>query len=606
MIGLYLVPKHAELIYQGKKKGIVKRRHFRTYLRNDLELITKIKGVGYSLGKIKLSPPKYLTLKEIKKLYPLHLVTDEEIKEWFPYAKKLYYYDIEKFEKYDKPKIIQIKPGVQTIQHFLYSENFIKDIESYNPSALRKKVLQDDWRLVNIYYSRKKKGKKLKFSMEQILSLAKKIYQELLRRGIHPGQTKLSRELIQKIKKEFSKYLPIYRGSESKEGEEIKLDKFLEKWNNFIIHKDFIQLVGSLANWEKTVGDIDILIKAEPGTTLWNLATWRILRAYPEYQDRFHFIPYNYGNWQGPFTCHIPLGDLCVNIDKERFKRIEMSKQEIDLKRDPNFKKYCLLSEKEDKLVPFRPFFQEKPQHGRNVGEAYNLDSLVEVVNKTWPNWKEKGIYIGIKRDGVTCQVHFDNGKVKIWTEDGSDVTENLPTIVSQFAKKPGKCVVIGELEWYHEGKHMPRSDTAGIINHKGDPREKEVRITIYDKLYSDSYKGDFGDMHKKPYSFRREQYTKIHEDKNIKISNPEYLVKNEKSLRKYVEHCSNKEGSEGAMLKLATAPYPLTIHPYPPTMIKFKKEYQVIARVVGVHRVKGADAYVYDVAVDEDKFEKV
>jgi len=601
MIGLYLVPKHAELIYKGKKKAIIKRRSLRTYLRNDLELITKIKGVGYALGKIKLSPPKFLTLKEIKKLEPFHLVTDEEIKEWFPYAKKLYYYEIERFEKYDKPKIIQIKPGVQTIQHLL-SEDFIKDVESYNPSALRKKVLQDDWRIICAWYSSKKQGKKIKFSLDQILSLAKKIYQELLRRGVQPGQTKISKELIQKIKKDFSKYLPIYRGSESKEGEEIKLEDFLKKWKPFVIHKDFIQLVGSLANWEKTVGDIDILIKAEPGTTLWNLTTWRILRAYPEYQDRFHFIPYSYGNWQGPFTCHIPLGDLCVNIDQERFKRIEMSS---DFKRDPEFKKNCLASEKEDRLIPFRPFFQEKPQHGRNVGEAYNLDSLVEVVNKTWPDWKEKGIYIGIKRDGVTCQVHFDKGKVKIWTEDGSDVTENLPTIVSQFAKKPGKCVVIGELEWYHEGKHMPRSDTAGIINHK-DQKEKEVRITIYDKLYSDSYKGDFGDMHKKPYSFRREQYTKIHEDKNIKISNPEYLVKDEKSLRKYVERCSNAEGSEGAMLKLATAPYPLTIHPYPPTMIKFKKEYQVIARVVGVHKVKGAEAYVYDVAVDEDKFEKV
>ncbi len=99
MIGLYLVPRHANLIYQGEKKGIVKRRHLKAYERNDLELITKIKGVGYALGRIKLSKPKEIDLEEFKELYDIHKVTEKERKLWFPYAKKLYFYKILKFEK---------------------------------------------------------------------------------------------------------------------------------------------------------------------------------------------------------------------------------------------------------------------------------------------------------------------------------------------------------------------------------------------------------------------------------------------------------------------------------------------------------------------------
>ena len=947
MIGLYLVPRHANLIYQGEKKGIVKRRHLKAYERNDLELITKIKGVGYALGKIKLSKPKEINLEEFKELYNLHKVTDKERKLWFPRAKKLYFYKILRFEKYEPPRPINIKPGVQTIQH-LISEDFVEDISSYNPSLLKRKVLMDDWRIVcfpkdtpvltprglekiqevqptldmdylrmerdyfgkiikikvdrlgtfrmtpehpvlvrkltlhthsrkktfsysaikkkglpketggwlviydepkwklakdlekddavlvpklptistpyskdlfeligwylaegfpsssssitfslnknereyaeriktiaekefnakvkiqvlekeirvkvsskafhdfcisnfsfhakdktlplwvlhaepeklellleawqkgdgcdiglyhkgstasptlayglflcylkiglvpsisysegvtnfgkftkyslafvdkprrtfveddnyfyfpirqvseepyagkvynletknHIYqvpfivhncawYSTKKQGGKLKFSMDQILELAKKIYYELLRRGISPGKTKISREVINKIHKDFSKYLPIYRGGNSPEGEEINLKDFLKRWKSFKIHKDYIYLVGSLPNWGKTTGDIDILIKAEPGTTLWNLTTWRIMRAYPEWKDRFHFIPYSYGNWQGPFTCFVPLGDLEVSVEGP-LKVIEMSKEEekkekyffplsINCARDPEFYRHCDQSLKEDKVQPFRPFYQEKPQHGREVGQPYTIENLIPVVNETWPNWKEVGIYVGIKRDGVTGQVHFSNGKVMMWTEDGSRIDDNLPTLVKQFAKKKGTCVVIGEFEWYHKGKHQPRADTAGILNSKS-PLEKEIRFTIYDKLYSDSYKGDFGDIHKKPYSFRREQYLKIHEDENIKVSKVEKLVFNEKDLIEAVKWASKQPGSEGAMLKLASAPYPLTIHPEPPTMIKFKNEYQIIVRVINRTKVKGADAWVYDCAVDEVQYEK-
>ena len=80
-------------------------------------------------------------------------------------------------------------------------------------------------------------------------------------------------------------------------------------------------------------------------------------------------------------------GKLNLKIAKlTDLRLIELARQKAKeiLKRDPEFFRHCLVSEKEDKLIPFRPFFQEKPQHGREVGEAYNLDSLIKVVKKTW------------------------------------------------------------------------------------------------------------------------------------------------------------------------------------------------------------------------------
>jgi len=1266
--GIYLVENHAFAIYQKRKKAIVKARHSNSYYNDPLFLITKKHGQGLVLGRIKLGKVKTISLDEFRKLRNLHLVTEEERKDWWPNRKKLFLYPIKSFVPFIPPKEVDIKKGVQTIQDI----SFIKDISDYDPSKLTNKVLADDlrivcfpkgtpvltprgieeissiqptfnldflplsrhyegdliklkidrlgefrvtpehpilvrkivnhshhghkvfayssirkkglpkasggwettthqakWKLakdlqrddavlvpklkikktrfsrelfelsgwylaegfpvdpfsirfslspeeedyakrikslaekefkanvkisklekeirVNVYsrsfhdfclsnfsHSARKKtlplwvleaepskikalldawrngdgcdvgnyhrgttsspllayglffcylkigivpsishstgesnfgrfdrydlsyvdstrktfvedenfyyfpirevlkekfsgtvfnletkshiyfvpflvhncawwwrvhqGKTFKFTKEQVLGLAKKIYDEMKKRGFkfHPEKMQpLSRELYQKVSTmSFDKqtaYLPIYPGSQSKRGSLIKLDDFLRKWKSMKLFEQGIILVGSLANWGETTGDIDIVIKAEEDSDLFNLIAWRIMRAYPEYQDRLHFIPY--GHWMGPFTSHINLADIVAQAPSE-LRVSEMTKEQEE-------------SEKSDKLVPFRPFYQQKPQHGRHVGEAYNIDSLIEVTNKTWPDWKEKGVYVGVKRDGVTCfhydevvitergkmkigdivnekrdvkvlswnekekkpefkkivnywkskndqgwldiyyskgssrlflitctpdhkfytprgkveakdltpsdsllglgpsltheqlevavgtvlgdgclirtyqnphlstaasfkyfsylsykascfsnlspkfrkhisgygkecvsfrtlssqsfnsiknllykdgkrcispdlieyltpralaiwcmddgtgnisayqrprfslalnrysdkdaeklrdminskfgfhaklrdskgwvldfsadetekliklvkdyfhpdfayklnlkpeevgsklalniptkpslipykvekvvpsskrsarynleiednhnyfvgdvlvgncQAHWDHGKVRIWTEEGKEVTKNLPTIVSQLAKKPGKCVVIGELEWWHEGKHMPRADAAAIINHGGE-KEKEIVLTIYDKLYSDSYKGDYGDIHLKPYSFRREQYLKIHETPNVKVSKNEILCKTEDCLRKAVKKMSNVPGSEGAMLKLATAPYHLTVHPSKPSMIKFKKEYQLVAKVIGKDPVEGAKAWVYDTALKD------
>lgn len=132
-------------------------------------------------------------------------------------------------------------------------------------------------------------------------------------------------ELDPEIKKWFRNNLPIYPGGTSDNYEPIELAEFLDKWNSFSIRKPFISLVGSLANWNRTEGDIDILVKAHDPSQLLGaldkaivkcfqigeeqmadlliqanqfihtdslfLATqWRIKRAFPEWSDRLHVL----------------------------------------------------------------------------------------------------------------------------------------------------------------------------------------------------------------------------------------------------------------------------------------------------------------------------
>lgn len=600
MLGLYLVNRHAKLIAAGVKTAVVKKRHLNQYLSNDLILITKEKGVGYALGKIKLEKPTLMTASEINKRRNEHCVQADEMKLWWPGAKKLYFYKIKSFEKYRTPRVIDIKPGVQTLQ--VMGEDFIKEIDTYNPTKLRKKVLLDDWRIVSAWYSTKKRGGKMKYSREEILRLAKQIYKELLRRGVAPGKTTISKELISNFSKLNLSTMPIHRGYSEPDAEEIQLSDLTDKWDSAVIHKDFAYVVGSLANWDKTAGDIDILLKAEPGTSLWRIFTWRIMRAYPEFADRFHFCQFN-EEWKGPFTNHVPLGDLVFMANKQ-LEIIEMKKDEIQ--DEFNIEKKDIVdidnlramrvSSKNDEITPGQPFPQQKPQHGRQVGEAYNIDSLISVTNKTFKDWQDVGLFIGAKRDGVTSQWHLTDGTVKAWTEEGRRIEQNLPTIAKQFSNlSKGDLVVIGELELYEDSKHQPRADAAGIVNHLNKEREADIRLTIYDCFFKN---GD--DIHKRPYEYRREQYTNLRESANIKISSPEKKVKNEADLKSAVEKMSAIHGSEGAMLKLASAPYMLTIHPKPPSMIKFKSELQLVAKVLSKEPVVGAKAWVYNTALKD------
>jgi len=289
--------------------------------------------------------------------------------------------------------------------------------------------------------------------------------------------------------------LPIYPGNVSPHFEPLELDDFLEKWSTFYLRKPFILLVGSLANWRHTTGDIDILVKARDPTplltaldraiikcyklgedqladllievqrfihsdSLFLLTRWRIERAFPEWKGRIQVLD---DSFSGPFTNFVELADLVAVARSEKVRQ-EMARRGIKL---------------------FQWFPMLKPMHGRQKGEIYSVDSVIEVLKTRKDNWFDIGIYVQKKYDGTHCQVHKSGDKVLILTEDGTDVTKNCPTLVKEFQQQPGSFIVCGEIELWKNGKHQPRAVTAGILNaSKPQPDEKDLIFNAYDCVY--------------------------------------------------------------------------------------------------------------------------
>jgi len=191
MISIFTVPSHAELILQGRKTAIVKRTNSKSFLSNELLLVTKKNGIGFALGKIKLEKGKILDTDGFKNFQSDHLISDHEKKSWFPGAKKLYYYKIASFQKYANSQIVQLKPGTQSIQN-MYSD----ELKNYETTNMSKQALADDWKIVTSWFSLDKQGKQIGQSKYMILSTASKIIKEFARRGICVATSKLSKELI--------------------------------------------------------------------------------------------------------------------------------------------------------------------------------------------------------------------------------------------------------------------------------------------------------------------------------------------------------------------------------------------------------------------------
>ncbi|MEM2174144.1 MAG: hypothetical protein QXI58_00765 [Candidatus Micrarchaeia archaeon] len=109
MKAIYLTPPHGELIYLGLKKIIVKKKQFKGLINQPLLLVSGNKAYGI----IKLESPIKINKTLFDKLYPIHLITEEERKKWgfnFP----LYLYPIEILELFEKPKKIKVPKGTQT------------------------------------------------------------------------------------------------------------------------------------------------------------------------------------------------------------------------------------------------------------------------------------------------------------------------------------------------------------------------------------------------------------------------------------------------------------------------------------------------------------
>lgn len=543
---IYLVSPHAELIAAGRKTMIVKSRDFSNKCNKSLILCSS----GLCFGTLKMKKPRKVSRNALDQFHHLHHITPEEIREWWPDVDQFYLYELYDVVIWDQPRHAEIPQGVQT---FIKNVKFIDSIKN---DELEEELSKKDCATCD-----------LEICSEECFNA-------------HPGSiialSKLLKSLDVKAhlitgESESDQLAPV-NPSGNELGEEITLEEVMPYFKSFYRTKSYVSLVGGLCTQGKTKGDIDIFINS----TFRDLVTeFRIIRMFPpEYWFRFHFhYPRELESHPGIFTNHIILFHEFI----ERVK-------------DP--KLVLMSSPKNLVMFKFAPLL--KPAHGHYKGEEYSIDKLIEVVNAK-PEWYEKGIYVEKKFDGVHVRCDVSDSDVIIFSEEGNEITKNLPTLRDELASvaKNHKIIVVGELEFWKDEKHQSRQQTTAIIHTKEvHPDEKNVILNVFDCLYYD--KG----IHNEPHSERLKFFKKIKDSDHIKKVGF-MLVHKEAELRKAVEYYSALPGSEGAYLKRADFPYELDGKSL--LNLKYKNTFSIDAKVIEIHKVKDAEAYNYLCVIGEE-----
>jgi len=310
---IYLVEPHAKMIWQGNKKLIVKAKKFEGKIGKLLYLV----GGNNCYGAIKIKKIKPISLQLFNKLRPLHRITEEERAKWWPDKKVLFAYEFDVVKRFEQPKLVKVPVGAQTFisnlefltELQLRAQELIKDVSQYDPSKVALKPLRDDFRIALAWYCSKKAGKKVKLSFEEIENLLQLIVEELIRRGntvFHPEKMKpCAREAFRKIESRVKKG----KLSESLLGKP-RVPKFAEHFNDAVLIKDFVSLIGSSVESNK-YHDIDILIRSDSlSDYLKRALETRITKMLPaQFSDKLHFV---YGDPEGPHDSFVPLYDLAL------------------------------------------------------------------------------------------------------------------------------------------------------------------------------------------------------------------------------------------------------------------------------------------------------
>lgn len=599
--GIYLVAPHPQWIWNGKKTLIVKARKFSKQIHKPLVLC----GPHFMWGIISLEAPHDISLVDFVELKKKHLISEELRQKWWPDKQLLYAYQFG-FKKFEKPVPWTPPRGVQTFvldvplaqEHLskFHSLRFISDIRSYRPEDLGEPVLLDDHRATHEWAA--------------VARTRRTVYPLSLIKQVHDRIVAVMKDRKMEHNSPLNESLARVLPSGSKHGRRIDLEEVLGSLEDFKVSAPVAFIVGGLANNGATEGDIDILINAPPpdkGTPVPLLPLmFRILRQLPaELSERVQFHTNEQG---GPFTSHVPLYDL-IAVRTDSYKVLMSENYPPPLRAgfyqpvlffSSAVEKMARASIKEDAVKPMRFFYLAKPLHGRTKGEVYSPDTVVRVLRSRKKDWYKIGTVCETKFDGVSAFIHKVGDRVRLWTDDGGDITANVPTLVDEIREKWKNisCVVGSELELWTSGKHQPRADTNGVLHTSGRPEEeKDIRASFYDVLWIHDYESGKLDLHNKPFQERLAFLNGLPQGKHF-VRSERRIANSEAELRKALDYFSKKPGSEGCFLKLLDFKYPLggsTLG-----NIKFKKELSLECRVAARIKVKGSEStYFYHIALE-------
>jgi len=521
--GLYLPEPHAKWVWQDKQQLIVLNKKIDS-VDKALYLVDK----HYVYGVIRLHPPNKITKKQFEERKNLHLISEDEIKNWWKHQKEFWEYSFTWIDRFINPIRWKPKEGLETVVEEIEFANveLIENVKTYNPSKLPTRVLKDDWRIVLAWYTTLKTKGKFKYSEETIINLAKLIYDELKKRGIqfHPEHYKNYALELYKIVSRKKEII-------NKRYDLNNPEKFLKEFDDFTVIKDVISLVGSTVKSKDGhyPNDIDLLVRVEPiicpkchtairNDFLERAIRVRLMKMLPdELANKLHFI---FGESSGPHDDYIPIYDLKL-VRVLPPKVIEMA---VNLKM-------------------FTPYLPQKP-----YGSAYY--KIPDVMEEIEDNVEYS---IEYKANGFHACIHKSGDKVKIFSEQRKDITDAFPTLIEAIRKLSKEDFIIdGELILFEGNKVAGRRGLMkfiGAIESGKKVDDKNVKLFVWDIIY-----------YNKPILHLplKERIKYLHKLKfnNRVIKIPRKFAKGKEEVEKAIKWAADLQGSEGAVIKRLDAPY--------------------------------------------------
>jgi hypothetical protein len=335
-----------------------------------------------------------------------------------------------------------------------------------------------------------------------------------------------------------------------------KLEKFPDK---ITVCPDYLSITGSEV-WREDgePNDVDVVVKEQadkftPG--VW-LKVTRLIKDLLGPDKIAHLIEAA----AGPCWDHIPLYDLAL-VRQGKLERKCVDSEQLKerlYKADSALMQQAETSAKENKVELNRFFLPAKPMKGYKDDQPQTVDNFLALVPEdAFPVHSEK------KYDGVNIEVHKDGEKVRIFTEDGTEITSQLSRLISEGFKnlKIDRAVLLAELELWSNNQHLPRESVAGYLGSK-DPEPEGLVANVYDLVFLGE-----NDLHGRPHYERRAALDKIkfpqstmHEPETVKRLNlsPQFISKNKAELKTHTERLCSLPGSEGNVAKFSAAPYSL------------------------------------------------
>lgn len=569
---LFLPKDHAKESFSDKKLIL----HSNDYNRYNNKILYLASG-DLCYGIIRLLKPKKINMEGVKNLQKYHLNSDEEIKKWWPKKEILFAYPFEIIEEFDYPRKIRYNKednydSIKNIE-FDEKEELIKDIEHYNPEKKSTTILKDDWRLLCAYYSSKKQGKDIKYTFEIIINIAKLVYEELKSRGInfHPeNMKKYPKELYEKVSNDS-----IIDNEEL----DLKDPKILESMEDIKIIKDFISVCGSVVNGDEDEKshDMDLIVRLNNNHSvkcpkcnnqfIFNANEYikraietRLLKSsekiHKDLAGNLHFI---FGDSEGSHDSFIPLYDLVLKkIDP--LKVVEMME----------------LESKPRKYIPQKP---DSP--------AFNdIESVLDELNE-FPYIVEE------KVNGFHVICIKDKDKVKIYTEEGNDITKYLEGFSERVKSLSDSSFAIdGELIYLEKGKQKGRAELVKFVTGDIPEDDSNIGMKVWDITY---YKKDIKNL---PLRTRTKYLNKLNFGKKITEVKSK-IAYNKNELEKLIKNMANIKYSEGAVIKQANSKY----NPggESKSWIKYRKLIEIVGKVIKKIKNKSGN-YNYLIGVKPTK----